>query len=421
MTPTAAPPAAADARPIISVQDVSKRFVIHKDKSIKERIVNFRQSRDLKDDFWALRDVSLDIFPGQTVGLMGHNGSGKSTLLKAIGGIIHPTSGSVMRRGRMAALLELGAGFHPDLTGRENVFLNASILGLSKQQTEDVFDDIVDFSGIGQFIDTQVKFYSSGMYVRLAFAVAINSDPDLLLVDEVLAVGDEPFQKKCMDKIRQFQREGRTIVVVSHSVEQVADLCDRIIVLKAGEVVHDGSAESGVRALRGTFEEDRIAELPPEQVDSAGQPLPAVTIDDVVVLVDGVPHDGVIEPGSALEVVATCTVHDFGPWIAGLSIATPPGHLVYRVNSEGFDHPLPDEPGTYDLRFTMEDMSLGGGQYVVQFGAERPAGQRLDLNENAALIEFARDPHGAGDVQFTGEFRVERSAAAVEAPGSRTR
>jgi ABC-2 type transport system ATP-binding protein len=398
--------------PIIAVQDVSKRFVIHKDKSLKERLVNFRQSRRHRDDFWALKNVSLDIQAGQTVGLMGHNGSGKSTLLKAIGGIINPTTGRVMRRGRMAALLELGAGFHPDLSGRENVFLNASILGLSRQQTEAVFDDIVEFSGIGQFIDTQVKFYSSGMYVRLAFAVAINSDPDLLLVDEVLAVGDEPFQKKCMDKIRQFQREGRTIVVVSHSVEQVADLCDRIIVLKAGEVIHDGDVDSGVRALRGAFEEDRVAELPPEQVDGAGQPLPLVTIDDVVVEVDGRPHDGVIEIGSRLTITATCTVHDFGPWIAGLSISTPPGHLVYRVNSEGFDHELPVDPGTYDLTFDLTDVNLGGGQYVVAFGAERPAGARLDLNASAAIIEFARDPHGAGDVQFASSFSVTESVDA---------
>lgn len=404
--------AAIAPEPIISVQDVSKRFVIHKDKSIKERLVNFRQSRQHRDDFWALKNVSLEIEPGQTVGLMGHNGSGKSTLLKAIGGIINPTTGRVMRRGRMAALLELGAGFHPDLSGRENVFLNASILGLSRQQTEAVFDDIVEFSGIGQFIDTQVKFYSSGMYVRLAFAVAINSDPDLLLVDEVLAVGDEPFQKKCMDKIRQFQKEGRTIVVVSHSVEQVADLCDRIVVLKAGQVIHDGDVDSGVRALRGAFEEDRVAELPPEEVDEAGQPLPLVTIDDVVVEVDGRPHEGVIDPGAELTITATCTVHDFGPWIAGLSISTPPGHLVYRVNSEGFEYGLPVDPGTYDLRFTLTDVNFGGGQYVVAFGTERPSGTRLDLNASAAIIEFARDPHGAGDVQFTSTFAVDESSDA---------
>src|SRR6478735_1236424 len=187
---------------VVEVRDLSKRFVIRKEKSLKERVVNFGRSNLHKEDFWALRDVSFEIESGTSVGLIGPNGSGKSTLLKLIGGILQPTSGTVATRGRMAALLELGAGFHPDLTGRENVYLNASILGLSTAQTDKYFDAIVDFSGIERFIDTQVKFYSSGMYVRLAFAVAVHVDPDILLVDEVLAVGDEPFQRKCMDRIR---------------------------------------------------------------------------------------------------------------------------------------------------------------------------------------------------------------------------
>ena len=238
---------------VIRVNDVSKRFVIRKDKSLKERIVNFGRSNRHKEDFWALRDVDLTIRAGSSVGLLGANGSGKSTLLKVIGGIVDPTRGSVERRGRLAALLELGAGFHPDLTGRENVYLNASILGLSKSRTDEYFDSIVDFSEIGEFIDTQVKFYSSGMYVRLAFAISVHVDPDILLVDEVLAVGDEPFQEKCMSKIREFQREGRTIVVVSHSAAQVSDLCDRTIVLSHGKVVFDGGTEEGIAALRESF------------------------------------------------------------------------------------------------------------------------------------------------------------------------
>ena len=238
---------------IVRIAEVSKRFVIRKDKSIKERLVNFGRSKQHKDDFWALRAVDLNIVAGSTVGLVGANGSGKSTLLKVIGGIIRPTSGTVQRRGRLAALLELGAGFHPDLTGRENVFLNASILGLTQKETEGFFDSIVDFSEIGEFIDTQVKFYSSGMYVRLAFAISVHVNPDLLLVDEVLAVGDEPFQKKCMDKIREFQNEGRTIVLVSHSAEQVEKLCDRVIVLSHGRVVFDGGASDGIKALRNSF------------------------------------------------------------------------------------------------------------------------------------------------------------------------
>lgn len=243
----------ATASSIVRVDGVAKRFVIRKEKSLKERLVNLGRSNQHKDDFWALDDVSFDVPIGASVGLLGANGSGKSTLLKVIGGIIEPTRGVVERRGRVAALLELGAGFHPDLTGRENVYLNGSILGLSRKQTDRYFDSIVDFAEVHDFIDTQVKFYSSGMYVRLAFAIAVHVDPDLLLVDEVLAVGDERFQKKCMDKIREFQQEGRTILFVSHSADQVNRVCDRAVVLSHGRVVFDGDTEGGIAALRSSF------------------------------------------------------------------------------------------------------------------------------------------------------------------------
>jgi ABC-type polysaccharide/polyol phosphate transport system ATPase subunit len=238
---------------VLRVEGVSKRFIIRKDKSLKERIVNFGRSNKHKDDFWALDDIDLEVTAGTSIGLLGANGSGKSTLLKVIGGIIQPTSGYVERRGRIAALLELGAGFHPDLTGRDNVFLNGAILGLSKRQIQSSFDSIVDFAEIGDFIDTQVKFYSSGMYVRLAFAIAVHVDPDILLVDEVLAVGDEAFQAKCLAKVAEFQREGRTIVFVSHSADQVNDVCDQAIVLSHGKVVYRGGTEDAITALRKTF------------------------------------------------------------------------------------------------------------------------------------------------------------------------
>lgn len=240
---------------VIRAEDVSKRFTLRKDKALKERIVNFGRSQRHRSDFWALREIGFEITAGSSVGLVGANGSGKSTLLKVIGGIIQTDSGFVERRGRVAALLELGAGFHPDLTGRENVYLNGSILGLSQKQTSEYFDSIVEFSEIGDFIDTQVKFYSSGMYVRLAFAIAVHVDPDILLVDEVLAVGDEPFQAKCMAKIREFQQDGRTIVFVSHSAGQIQDLCDRVVVLSHGRIVYDGDTEEGIVALRRTFGE----------------------------------------------------------------------------------------------------------------------------------------------------------------------
>lgn len=246
--------AAKTAAPtVLRVEGLSKRFVIRKDKSLKERIVNFGRSNRHKDDFWALDDVDLEVRAGMSIGLLGANGSGKSTLLKVIGGIIEPSSGFVERRGRIAALLELGAGFHPDLTGRENVYLNGAILGLSKKQIDDSFDSIVEFAEIPDFIDTQVKFYSSGMYVRLAFAIAVHCDPDILLVDEVLAVGDEAFQAKCLAKVAQFQREGRTIVFVSHSAAQVTAVCDSAVVLSHGKVVFRGTPEKAIEALRKTF------------------------------------------------------------------------------------------------------------------------------------------------------------------------
>lgn len=254
-TPDSARTALPEMPIVAKLTDVSKRFVIRKEKSLKERIVNFGRSNKHKDDFYALRDINLEIRAGQTLGLVGHNGSGKSTLLKTIGGILQPTTGTVQRRGQIAALLELGAGFHPDLTGRENIYMNGSILGLTKKQVKERFDDIVAFGDIGDFIDTQVKFYSSGMYVRLAFSIAVNVNPDILLVDEVLAVGDEAFQKKCMDRVRQFQKEGCTIVLVSHSATQIEEMCDRVVVLNHGNMIYDGDVDGGLTALRASFQE----------------------------------------------------------------------------------------------------------------------------------------------------------------------
>src|SRR4029450_8046194 len=198
--------------------------------------------RNTYEEFWALKDISLTIDQGETIGILGHNGSGKSTLLKCIAGILKPTSGEVRLRGRIASLLELGAGFHPDLTGRENVFINASFLGIPRREIAKHFDDIVAFAELEHFIDQQVKYYSSGMYVRLGFAVAINVEPDILLVDEVLAVGDEVFQKKCLDRIEQIQQDGKTILFVTHGADLARKICDRVIVLDHGLMVATGGA-----------------------------------------------------------------------------------------------------------------------------------------------------------------------------------
>lgn len=243
----------------IDVQAVSKRFNLAAGRvtSLKERVVHPRRSTSTRD-FWALRDVSFELGEGDTLGLLGHNGSGKSTLLKLVGGIMQPTTGFIRVRGRVASLLELGAGMHPELTGRENVFLNGSILGLSKKELRRRFDDIVAFAELEEFIDQQVRNYSSGMFVRLAFSVAVNVEPDVLLVDEVLAVGDENFQRKCMDRVKVFQAEGRTIVVVSHSAEQIRRICDRVIVLDHGQLVADDVPAMGIRVFREHMLEDQL-------------------------------------------------------------------------------------------------------------------------------------------------------------------
>jgi ABC-2 type transport system ATP-binding protein len=235
----------------IEVDDVSKGFVLRRGRSLKELAALAVKRRQLTDQFQALDGVSLTVQEGETVGLLGLNGSGKSTLLKLISGVMRPDGGRVRVRGRIAGLIEVGAGLHPDLTGRENVFLNGAILGMDEASIRRQFDAIVDFSGIDQFLDTEVKFYSSGMFLRLAFAVAVHTDPDVFLVDEILAVGDEPFQRKCLERIRGLSAEGRTLVVVSHDLDLVEKVCDRGVVLERGRVVVDASVQEAVQRLRG--------------------------------------------------------------------------------------------------------------------------------------------------------------------------
>lgn len=236
----------------IEVSNVSKEFVLRHTRSIKEAVVWLVKGRkgDLSKKFHALKDVSLMVETGETVALLGLNGSGKSTLLKHISGVMLPDSGSVYTRGRVAGLIEVGAGFHPDLSGRDNVYLNGAILGMTEKQINERFDAIIEFSEIGEFIDTEVKFYSSGMYLRLAFSVAVHTDPEVFLIDEILAVGDEPFQRKCIAKIQELARHGKTLVVVSHDLDLVSRICARGVYLEHGNVLFDGPIDEAVARLR---------------------------------------------------------------------------------------------------------------------------------------------------------------------------
>ncbi|MCW2886822.1 MAG: type transport system ATP-binding protein [Streptosporangiaceae bacterium] len=233
----------------IVIDAASKHFTLRHAHSIKEMTVRAARRQSLSERFVALEQISATIEEGSSVGLMGLNGSGKSTLLKLISGVMQPDRGSVRVRGRVAGLIEVGAGLHPDLTGRENIFLNAAILGMSKAETRAKFDAIIDFAEIDQFLDTQVKFYSSGMFMRLGFSVAVHTEPDIFLVDEVLAVGDVPFQKKCLKRIRRLRAEGRTLVIVAHDLGTLERVCDRGIVLRKGRAVFDGHVEAAVDFL----------------------------------------------------------------------------------------------------------------------------------------------------------------------------
>jgi lipopolysaccharide transport system ATP-binding protein len=244
----------------LSFHEVGMCFRMHREKvtTLKEAILGrFRHVRNV-DEFWALRGVSFEVRPGESVGLVGHNGSGKSTLLKIAAGVLRPSEGRVRVDGRVSPLIELAAGFDPDLTGRDNVFLNGALMGYRRKEMAAKFDRIVDFAELGEFIDVPVKNYSSGMYARLGFAIAADVNPEILIIDEVLAVGDERFQAKCMDRIREIRAGGCTIFFVSHSMAAVADLCGRVLVMHHGRLEYDGPPSEAIhryRALQG---------LPPE-------------------------------------------------------------------------------------------------------------------------------------------------------------
>jgi ABC-2 type transport system ATP-binding protein len=239
--------------PVVVADHVSKKYRLYRERNNYLKAAIMRGGRSKVDMFWALEDVSFEVYEGSTTGLIGENGSGKSTMLKCLARILRPDTGSVSVTGKMSALLELGAGFHPELSGRENVFLNGAILGLKQKELMAKFDDIVDFAGIGQYIDEPVKNYSSGMYVRLGFSVAINVDPDILLVDEVLAVGDEAFQRKCLERFADLKRNGKTVIIVSHSMGSVVTMCDHAIWFKKGHKMADGDPRQVIEAYTGSI------------------------------------------------------------------------------------------------------------------------------------------------------------------------
>jgi ABC-2 type transport system ATP-binding protein len=411
----------------VDVQDVSKRFRLYHEKytSLKEKLIH--AGRVPYEDLWALRDVSFDVQEGETVGILGRNGSGKSTLLKCVCGVLQPTSGRVVVRGKLAGLLELGAGFQQDLSGRDNIYLNGSMLGLSKREVDRVFDDIVEFAELGQFIDNQVKFYSSGMYVRLGFAVAVNVDPDVLVIDEVLAVGDERFQRKCMDRIKQFQREGRTILLVTHSPDQVRAVCDRAVVLSDGVMIGEGAPGEAVRLFRERLMEagDELAlgggdEPPPPAAPPAPPPAPAtlpasirfgdgdaaagdadqsrpVRLTEVTAFYPEVNERRYLLPGETLVVRAGYQASAAAEnSVFSIEVRMDDGTMLFRTDTEilGLTCDVPAGPGAIDFHF--ESLPLFDGSYDVNVGITGPGGTLYDWREPACQFEVMNPGRSVG-------------------------
>jgi ABC-2 type transport system ATP-binding protein len=395
----AATTAHSDRAPAIKAVGVTKAFAVHSQRatSIKERLLR-RDSRG--HEFRALDDVSIEIPFGHTVGLIGRNGSGKSTFLKVLAGILRPTTGSVVTNGRISSLLELGAGFNGELSGRDNVYLNASLLGLTRRETDGLFDSIVEFAELSEFIDNPVKHYSSGMYVRLGFSVAVHVQPDILLVDEVLAVGDEAFAQKCLAKIAEFQEAGRTILFVSHDLDLVERMCDRAVVLDAGRVVFDGDPSFATGTLRGLLGTEQFGQ--PSTVTTAGVTFPHIGISGA----DGPAPGDRFHGGDDICVRVVLTVGE---------------HYLTRVDSVGVvimgaggipiwvmraDHSaLPRDAGTWtvELRATMPRIQ----------GSFRIAVEAADSDGHPIAAEIAPGVFTVVSGQPAGILAVDYDVAAV--------
>ncbi len=412
----------------IAIEGVSKHFRLYHQKytSLKARILH--PGRIPYEEFWALRDVSAEIEAGKTIGILGRNGSGKSTLLKCLAGILKPTSGRVVLRGSLAAMLELGAGFQPELSGRDNVYLNGSLLGFSRKEMDRRFDDIVAFAELEKFIDNQVKYYSSGMYVRLGFAVAVNVEPDILLVDEVLAVGDERFQMKCMERVYRFQAEGRTIVVVSHSPDMMRQTCDQVLVMDGGRLITIGKPGEAIRAFRDRLLDTGFVPEPgsPEAIAAghAAEVRPMrprmVRIGDVAVEHDDQDDRPYLVTGEPLTVRAKLDVTErvLG---AGFRVTILRGSDIIFISDTG-QHAggVNLEPGPQEVAFRFARIPLLDGSFSLHLDVRDAGGVVLDMREPACTFEVMNPGRATGLVDLPMEVELVQleSPPYSEAAGS---
>jgi ABC-type polysaccharide/polyol phosphate transport system ATPase subunit len=349
-------------------------------------IRKLRSLRRGSEDFWAVRDVSFEVQHGESLGIIGHNGAGKSTILKLLSNITVPTSGEIKINGRLSALIEVGSGFHPELTGRENVYLSGSILGMRRREITKKLDDIIDFSGVGQFIDVPVKRYSSGMYVRLGFSIAAHLDPDILLLDEVLAVGDAAFQSRCLQRINELKRSGRTIVFISHDLGAVERLCDRVLLMQRGEIVASGQP----REVITEYVRTTITSAPLAALHAAPSNLPpSVEIKSI-----DFHHRGngahAFTTGGPIRARLKCEVREpVADTVFEVFFYSLDGDLSSQLTTELSGSRIDLKPGTYALEFSCPVMGLQPGVYQVDATVkQRGAPQDLDWQYRCATLRI---------------------------------
>ncbi|MGG3309169.1 ABC transporter ATP-binding protein [Paenibacillus lautus] len=386
----------------IEVNDVSKSFSMY-EKPIDRLKQFFNRNKTYDNHFWALKNVDFQVAKGSTVGIIGKNGSGKSTLLQLIVGTMSPTGGDISVNGRISALLELGSGFNPEFTGRENVYLNGAIMGLSEDEIKDRFPLIEKFADIGDFIDQPVKSYSSGMFVRLAFACAVNVDPDILIVDEALSVGDMQFQLKCIEKMKRFKEEGKTILFVSHDTYSIRNFCDEVIWIMNGEIHMRGDVNGVTRIYEDYMKS--ILDVPLEEVRD-GSPINfegnTLTIGDVKFL--NYDHNVIsqIHFGEDLLVEVEYTLHQkIENLVGGIAVFDRENNYVCGLNTKLDKYDLPSAPGIYKLSLVYKNLTLLPGTYHIDVGFFESSGLvRLDYKARYASFHMSASSYFAEGLVF---------------------
>lgn len=370
----------------ISIRNISKEYTLGKTNStLREALTSlFRSTASQEDSFWALSDVSFDVAVGESVGIIGQNGAGKSTLLKILSKITQPSDGEVVIQGNVASLLEVGTGFHPELTGRENIYLNGSILGMSRKEIDAKFDEIVAFSGVERFLDTPVKRYSSGMYVRLAFAVAAHLEPEILIVDEVLSVGDAEFQRKCLGKMGDVTSSGRTVLFVSHNMEAVRKMCNRTVWLEGGKVRMIGPSQEVIDAHLSELKQNAEQKEPGDRTDREGSG--QLKVQKIAF---NHPEGEHIRSGQALEVAVSYAGQSDEKLtcIATLGIHDANGRRVGTLSTK-LTHQLVDLSSGDTLTWRIPKLHLTPGKYFINvFLAHRAEADVIDWLQQAAAFE----------------------------------